>query len=569
MKFLANVDLVKNQLMNAVIHNSASAPSTPASGQVWYDTTNFRLKVYSGLAWIDVTDQVPLSTITADKVFVGTGNGTGSYVGTLTNGGVSGVLLRTDVISPSNGNVLTYQANGYVGQTSLAALGAGTVTSVDASGTNGIVITGTHPVTGAGTLGISISGNVTGLTSLTSASISGTGVSAAMHYGPLTGLASLATSADEALHTTNALTFVTTTGDAATTTFNGSTARSIGYGSVGAAPLGHAHAGSGSVTSITVTGGNGVSIVGSPITTSGTIGVNLGAITPTSVNGVTVSAGTNAISLNVGTTTLIANQSGTLGTAAFQNTTAFATAAQGIKADNAIPMPVGTAANQVLYGSGSSAVSAMAIGTSAVIGRLSAVNSGNLASLTVDTDISAVTTHTSLPTSLAIKNYVGNIAASGIVYKGTLAGSAALPAASAGWMYMYSSSSSATATNGPAVVAGDIVICVLSSSGGTWTAEGAKFDIIQKNIDDATLPRRYSAPCLVGSTNTYAHGLGTAPGKTTADLLVSVYFVSGSTYGALNAGEQVFPDIKVDTTNITVTFSQSVAAGEFLIVANG
>lgn len=44
MKILANLDLVKNQIINHVLHVVAGTPSSPVEGQVWYDTTANRLK---------------------------------------------------------------------------------------------------------------------------------------------------------------------------------------------------------------------------------------------------------------------------------------------------------------------------------------------------------------------------------------------------------------------------------------------------------------------------------------------------------------------------------------------
>ncbi len=55
--------------------------------------------------------------------------------------------------------------------------------------------------------------------------------------------------------------------------------------------------GGGSVTSVAVSGTNGIGVSGSPITTSGTIALSLGAITPTSVNGLTI--GTSTGTLNI------------------------------------------------------------------------------------------------------------------------------------------------------------------------------------------------------------------------------------------------------------------------------
>lgn len=61
---------------------------------------------------------------------------------------------------------------------------------------------------------------------------------------------------------------------------------------VSANPVWAAAAGGGTVTSVAVSGKNGISVAGSPITTSGTIDLALGDITPTNVTTTTVSATT-------------------------------------------------------------------------------------------------------------------------------------------------------------------------------------------------------------------------------------------------------------------------------------
>lgn len=52
MKILTNLDLAKNQLLNARVQNLATAPTSPVKGQLYFNTASGRLFVYNGSEWI-------------------------------------------------------------------------------------------------------------------------------------------------------------------------------------------------------------------------------------------------------------------------------------------------------------------------------------------------------------------------------------------------------------------------------------------------------------------------------------------------------------------------------------
>ena len=65
MDFLNNINLSKNELQNGVIHKLALPPANPVDGQVYYDTSDDKLYVRAGGAWVNALSQGDVTGITS------------------------------------------------------------------------------------------------------------------------------------------------------------------------------------------------------------------------------------------------------------------------------------------------------------------------------------------------------------------------------------------------------------------------------------------------------------------------------------------------------------------------
>ena len=103
MNFLNNLNLSKNELQNAAIQNLGTAPSSPSTGQVYYDisATPKVLKIYNGTDWVSVAgDITSVTSATEDQLTVANKYGPDPELsivtGSIADGGTN--LVTSDVI---------------------------------------------------------------------------------------------------------------------------------------------------------------------------------------------------------------------------------------------------------------------------------------------------------------------------------------------------------------------------------------------------------------------------------------------------------------------------------------
>lgn len=133
-QYLVSINLNKNELLNARIQNLATPPSNPGVGQVYFDTTDDTLKVWTGTEWVSGGSggggyTLPIATATTlggvlakakgngDTVEVAV-DGTGKlYVPTYPTLSDLGGIASTE--KGANNGVATLDANGLVPSTQL------------------------------------------------------------------------------------------------------------------------------------------------------------------------------------------------------------------------------------------------------------------------------------------------------------------------------------------------------------------------------------------------------------------------------------------------------------------
>ena len=140
-----NINLNKNELQNAVIQNLGTAPSSPAEGQIYYDSSvgDKKLYFYNGTAWLGVPDTSGSNDFLTGLSFA---TGTGILTAAVSNQSdvtvdLDGRYALTSAIPTVGDGTLTVQGTGALGGTGTFTANqsaAGTISIThDAFGTAG------------------------------------------------------------------------------------------------------------------------------------------------------------------------------------------------------------------------------------------------------------------------------------------------------------------------------------------------------------------------------------------------------------------------------------------------
>ena len=307
-----NIDMQGYELQNAVIHTltTATRPASPTAGQIIYNSSTGSLEVYDGGGWVSASGDITSVSVSSGAGLSGSASGTsGAVSGTISldYAGADNFILAAGAGSgdvSTSMNIAVSNASSNVDYFPVSALpftdNTGTVTSVAASGSGGVTISGS-PITTSGTIAIGLS-NVPN-SSLANSSVTVNAGKGLQDGGAVSLGGSVTLNVDYAGADNIVLDGGAGTGPIAE---DWQILVSDGSQDAKSYPVSDLPftATSGTVTSVAVSGNNGISVSGSPITSSGTISLGLSNLANSVLANSDVTFGTTTVALGASSTSI-------------------------------------------------------------------------------------------------------------------------------------------------------------------------------------------------------------------------------------------------------------------------
>lgn len=311
-----NIDMQGYELQNAVIHTltTATRPSSPTAGQIIYNSSTGSLEVFDGSGWVSASGDITSVSVSSGAGLTGSASGTsGAVSGTiaLDYAGSDNFILAagagTGDVSTAM-HIAVSDASDNVNYYDVLALpftdNTGTVTSVAASGSGGVTISGS-PITTSGTLNIGLS-NVPN-SSLANDSVTIT-AGKGLQDGGAVALGGSVTMNVDYLGTDNIILASTDSRGVPvqpdwSLLVSNNDSGNAEYFLVGDLPF---TASTGTVTSVAAAGNDGITVSGSPITSSGTLSIGLAdlGIPNAKLANAQVTYGTTTVGLGASSTSI-------------------------------------------------------------------------------------------------------------------------------------------------------------------------------------------------------------------------------------------------------------------------